>query len=224
MSEEITLLCRPPVGFVVEGHGEYNCYPSLVCRIIDGAGLNVPRVNAGGCGNIVRHLGEQLKALVLAHHPYHIIIGLDLKDLLERGLYGDCRQLRADLESQAREWLVSSQSEPRFHPLPERIIVVVQIQTFESWIISDLGGLRESGYLAVDLPQFSNTDQEVPDPVAWLRKYMAPGRNQKNPKCAKAIISCLDPATMRANSPSFDKFCREILLSYSSWYQACHIL
>jgi len=81
MSEGVSLPNRPPIGFIVEGHGEYNCYPSLVSRIVDGDGFKIPRVNAMGCGNIVRHLDRQLRPLVLADHPYRVIVTLDLSSL-----------------------------------------------------------------------------------------------------------------------------------------------
>ncbi len=37
------LIARPPIGFIVEGHGEYNCYPSLVQRIVGAKGFHIPR-------------------------------------------------------------------------------------------------------------------------------------------------------------------------------------
>lgn len=221
MSETASAINRAPIGFIVEGHAEYHCYPSLVCRIVNSKGFPVPRVNARGCGNIVRRLADQLKFLVLAHHPYHVIITLDLKDVLDEGLYGTCAELLVSLEDQARDWLDNSQADPRLHPLPERIIAVVQVQQFESWIIADCQGLRGSGYLAVDDPQPLNVDEEVSEPIAWLRTRTSPGRYQKNPRCARAVISCLDPDTIRVNSRSFDKFYREVSSSYTCWCQEC---
>ena len=223
MNENITLLNRPPIGFIVEGRGEYNCYPSLVCRIIDSSGFKVPRVNAGGYGNILRHLRDQLQALVLADHPFHVIVTVDLKEVIELGLHSDCRQLRADLEKQAKDWLVNARCDHRLQPLPELITVVVQVQKFESWMIADVSSLRESGCLRAEEPQFSNVDEEIRDPAAWLRNRISPALNFKNPKCAKCIISCLDLTVVRKHSPSFDKFHREVLSSYNCWCQACHI-
>jgi len=221
MHETILPVNRPPIGFIVEGHGEYNCYPSLVCRVVNSTGFPVPRLNAGGYGKITSHLADQLRDLVLTHHPYHVIITLDLREVLAGGLYSSCAELRADLEHQAAHWLASSQVQPRLHPLPERIIAVIQVQSFESWMIADIGGLRESGYLAVDECQPENVDEEVSNPASWLHRRRLPGRNHKNPMCARAIISCLDPSVVRSNSRSFDKFCREVLLSYSAWCREC---
>jgi len=223
LNDPVPLVSRPPIGFIVEGHGEYNCYPSLVCRIVQGSGFSVPRVNAGGYGRITRHLPDQLRDLVLAHHPYHVIITLDLKDVLDAGLYGSCGELRTDLEHQAREWLASSHEAPRLQPLPERISVVIQVQKFESWMIADIGGLRQAGYLGVEEAQPVNVDDHVTDPTSWLRARMLPGLNHKDPRCAKKVISCLDPRVIRVNSRSFDKFYREVLSSYAGWFQLCDI-
>ena len=221
MIDMIGLVRRPPLGFIVEGHGEFNCYPSLVCRIVEGSGFKVPRVNAGGYGNIVRHLGDQLRALVLVHHPYHVIVTLDLKDVIAADLYDGCAELREDLEKQASEWLADSESQARLQPLPERILVVVQVQRFESWMIADTVGLRSSGYLTADEGQPLHVDEEVYDPLSWLHRRTAPGRNHKNPTCAKEVVSSLDPRTMRVNSRSFDKFHREVCSSYWRWCQEC---
>jgi hypothetical protein len=223
MSEGIDLVRRPPLGFIVEGHGEYNCYPSLVCRIVEAKGFNVPRVNAGGYGNIARHLGDQLHALVLAHHPYHVIVTLDLKDVVDAGLYSDCADLRQDLEHQVEEWLETRGSHQRLRPLPERILAVVQVQSFESWMLADISGLRSCGYLRADEAQPRHVDDEVPDPVSWLRGRTAPGRNHKNPGCAREIISSLNPSAMRVNSRSFDKFHREVSSSFDRWRRECGI-
>jgi len=223
MSKRFIPINRPPVGFIVEGHGEYNCYPSLVGRIISSAGVNIPRVNVGGYGGITRNLGEQLTLLVLAHYPFHIIITIDLKDVLKDKLYDNCEELRIDLEEQAKDWLGNSQHDSRLQPLPERITIVVQIQQFESWIIADISSLNESGCLEAAELEFTNVDQDILNPAAWLRKHLRSDLDQKNPKCAKVIISCLDPNVMRIKSPSFDKFYREVLSSYDCWCQVCNI-
>jgi hypothetical protein len=223
MSAIRTVLGRPPVGFVVEGRAEYDCYPSLVCRVLGASGFKVPRVNAGGYGTIVRHLPDQLRSLTLTDHPFHIIVTLDLRDVLENGLFADCGALCLDLRRQAREWLASAQRNARLHPLPELISIVVQVQQFESWVIADTQGLMQSGYLESEPPQCSNVDDTIENPAAWVRKHMVAGHNLKSPACARRAISCLDPGAMRQHSPSFDKFCRELSSSYSSWCAVCRV-
>lgn len=224
MSARITALERPPIGFVVEGRGEYNCYPSLVCRVVGASGFKVPRVNAGGYGNIVRHLRDQLDVLTLAHHPFHIIVTMDLRDILDDGLYTDCAQLCDDLQKQARDWLRDARDDTRLHPLPGLVSIVVQVPKFESWMAADIPGLVASGYLQSEPPQCSNVDDEIRDPATWLSRHVTPGRSLKNPRSAKCVVSRLSPTIMREHSRSFDKFCREVESAYDCWSQACRVL
>ena len=215
------LFGRPPIGFVVEGRGEYDCYPSIVSRILSAKGFKLPRVNAGGYGNIVRHLGDQLNALVLADSPFHVIVTVDLKEVLDEGLYNTCAQLCASLEKQAQDWLANARHDSRLHPLPDVITVVVQIQKFESWMIADTAGLTSSGYLATGTPQLDNVDQQVCNPATWIGQHVLPGKDLKNPKCARHVVASLDIDTMKAHSPSFDKFRRQVLYSYDDWFKKC---
>jgi uncharacterized protein DUF4276 len=220
MSENIALFARPPIGFVVEGHDEHACYPSLVARITGSQGYNIPIANARGYGNIVRHLGEQLQDIVLSHHPYHIVVTVDLKEVLADGVYDDCRQLKLELDRQAQVWLAQAKHDSRLQPLPKLITTVIQIQQLESWAIADCQSLREADFLSADEVQICNSDT-VPNPATWLRKRLPPRYDLKKPDCAKKIIGCLDLHTMRRNSHSFDKFYRVVSSSYHCWCQAC---
>jgi hypothetical protein len=66
---------RPPVGFVVEGFGEYYAYPTLVAKIVGlGATTNIPRVNARGYGNVVKNLEGHLEDLVRRSHPLRVVV------------------------------------------------------------------------------------------------------------------------------------------------------
>ena len=217
------LVARPPIGFIVEGHGEYNCYPSLVQQIVGNKGFHIPRVNAGGVGSLVRNIRKYLRMLVLTHHPFHIIITVDLKDTIKQKLAPSCEQLRTDLSKQVKNWLENeAQYDARLQPLPERITVVIQIQTFETWLIADVVSLVKAGYIKKGTKQPSNVDEQVTKPAQWLRKRSK--QDIKNPKYAKAMASQLDPKVMRLNSHSFDKFFREVERSYLSWIEACQNL
>jgi hypothetical protein len=220
MIDPVEKLHSPPIGLIVEGEAEYHCYRSLVCRIINIPGLHVPIVNAGGIGNLVRHLDDQLNALVLSNHPYNVIISIDLRDVIRQHLYSDCAQLKLDLEAKANDWLSDAKNNIRLNPLPNRIAVVVHIQQFETWIISDVKNLRSLG---ITVDQIADVDSEITNPSDWLKEHMLPHYNLKNPKHAKMIISQLDPSVMMQNSRSFDKFSRETTLSYKCWCKECGI-
>jgi len=220
MSELPYEVLRPPIGFVVEGHGEFNCYPSLVHRIVGARGFKIPRVNAGGYGNLVRNLGDQLRALVLADHPSNIIVTVDLRDVIRENLYATCAELVSAMNQQAAEWYAQASSDGRMTPMPNRITVVVQVQEFESWILADLQSVTNCGYALHEQHDFSNVDEEVPNPSTWLLNQVEPAINLKNPRLAKSIVTQLNVDEMRKNSPSFDKFHREVMASYGNWSAA----
>ena len=214
------LVARPPIGFIVEGYGEYNCYPSLVQRIVGGKGFHIPSVSTRGVGSLVRNISSYLRILVTTHHPFHIIITVDLKDAIKQKLARDCEQLKTDLEKQVKNWLEhEAQYDGRYEPLPERITVVIQVQTFETWLIADVASLVQAGYMKKGSKQLSNVDEQVTKPAQWLRKRTK--QDIKNPKYAKAMVSELDLQVMRSNSRSFDKFFREVSSSYLRWIEAC---
>lgn len=215
------LVTRAPIGFIVEGEGEYHCYPSLVQQIVGAKGFHIPRLSTGGVGSLVRNISRYLRTLVLTHHPFHIIITVDLKDTIKQNLARSCTQLKADLEKQIKNWLENEgQYNARLQPLPERITVVIQVQTFETWLIADVASLVTAGYIKKRTKQPSDVDEQVTKPAQWLQKRTK--RDIKNPKYAKAMASQLDPQVMRLNSHSFDKFFREVESSYLRWTEACH--
>lgn len=211
---------RPPIGFIVEGLGEYNTYPSLFSRIVGKSNLHIPRINSGGYGGITSNLKEQLNDITFLHHPYAIIITLDLIDVLKANLFTDCVELHTHLFRQSNEWLSDARLDNRMNPLPEYIQIVIQIQKFESWMISDIPGLITAGFLAHSLTQIKDVDNSVQDPYTWLKENSLKTLNPKNLEQAKIIISSLNPAYMKTNSNSFDKFFREVQRLYNLWEAA----
>ncbi len=207
---------RPPVGFVVEGHGEYNCYPSLFCRSVGVNGILVPRINAGGCGSVVKRLSEQLTDLFLTESPINVIVTVDLQDILDQNLANTCVELLEILDFQIDDWLKKARSDKRLHPLPERVICIVQIRMFESWLISDINGLKSAGLLGVDVQPIDDAEA-VDNPMIWLKNNLVIDGNIKSPRVAKQITSAIDPNNMRKHSKSFDKFFRECVASYDEW-------
>ena len=210
------MITRPPIGFIVEGHGEYNCYPSLFCRIVGVSGLHTPCVNAGGCGSVVMHLKEQLTDLFLSVSPISVIITVDLEDVLKQGLATTCAGLLQDLNGKINEWKLYANNDERLHPLPDRIICVVQIKKFESWLISDIGGLKKAGLVDSGLDQIEDAEM-ISCPDSWLGDNLIITGSVKNPRVAKSVISALRPDVMRMHSRSFDKFFRESVAAYDVW-------
>ena len=212
---------RPPIGFIVEGDAEYHCYPSLVARIAGASGFKIPRLNAGGCGAIVRDLQTQLRDITIAEHPYQVVVTLDLLDVVQAGLYPTCAELVSALSAQSAAWLASSAADERVQPTPEKIKIVIQVPKFESWLVADIPGLAIA--IGKEAPGLTsgNVDSEISDPVEWIRTVFGPEVRIKTPRTAREIVSRLDPDVIRANSHSFDKFHREVALSYHEWCTAC---
>jgi hypothetical protein len=224
------VLCRAPIGFIVEGQGEFNCYPSLVSKITKFKG-KIPRSNAGGCNGIYRNLRKYLTSLVLVDHPYSIIVTVDFKDAIKNKVAQDCLELLEILDTQICKWLKNEAlNDQRLKPLPTNITSVLQIQKFETWILSDISGLEREGHIQIPdedkdwLVQFSgNVDELQVDPASWLDKNKTSSRNIKSVRYARCVISCLNPEVMQSNSRSFRKFYKEVNAAYQSWLNACGI-
>lgn len=219
MSTSITI--RPPIGFIVEGMGEYNSYPSLFSRIVNNDHLYIPRINSGGYGGITSNLKEHLSDITLAYHPYTLFITLDLIDVIKANLFNDCSALFDHLILQKNDWLLNAKHDNRMAPLPEYIQIVIQIQKFETWMISDVTGLIDAGFISPSVSSIKDVDNFITDPCSWLEDNSTQPLNTKNPAVAKTIISSIDPNVMKDNSLSFNKFYREVQKYYALWEQAC---
>ena len=209
---------RPPIGFIVEGHGEYNCYPSLFSKISNASGLKIPIVNAGGCGTIIRHLDEQLNNLLITDSPESVIVTVDLKDALHQGLAESHDDLLRLLSLAIEKWQESASTDPRLQPLPIRICCVVQVRKFESWLIADVEGLKNAELVRADVTQMPNTEA-ITEPTTWLKDALKCEANLKSPQFAKKLVTALNPTVMRAHSQSFSKFHSECDSMYKEWEQ-----
>lgn len=210
---------RPPIGFVVEGHGEYNCYPSLVCKIVEAQGFHVPRVNARGVGNIWAHLGEHLTDLCITYMPYSVIVTIDLMDVLNEGLANDCHDLLLKLQNDVADWEAAAATDHRIQQIPVRTVIVIQVQKFEAWIIADCQSLKVARIIDSSAPIVNDPDGDF-DPARWLKKYIKQKHTDiKNPDFGKRVIGKLDITAMTCSN-SFDKFRRETIEKYELWQLA----
>ena len=206
---------RPKIGCIVEGEGERYSYPSLISKILKQSHHHVPIVPAGGCGGITRNLEEKLESLFRTHKPESVIVTIDLQDLLKQNLYPTCIDAVRDLDARGIKWIEANKNQVRFHPLPDRIITVVQDKKYESWLISDLESLRDSGLLIETFVGHTDADS-VPNPCSWINKNFKMRFNSKSPAEVKRLVSNLDADKMRQCSRSFDKFFREVHICVGS--------
>lgn len=210
---------RPPVGFIVEGHGEHNCYPSLFCKINNSSGFKVPVINAGGCGSIVKRLPQQLNDLLTVDSPEHVIVTVDLKDVLSQNLAQSEEQLIQILETEIAKWRAEASTDTRLHPLPKKIVCLAQVLKFESWILADTQGLKTASIIKTTAEDLTDAEA-IAEPVAWLKKNMVSVNDIKNPKFAKTVIAALDPREMRHHSKSFGKFYTHCCELYEAWLKS----
>lgn len=207
---------RPCIGLIVEGHDEYNSFPSFVCRIL-ATHINVPVVNAAGYGNITKHLHEQLDALVCSDHPCTILICIDLREIVTERIFDNCISLLNHLCSDIALWQKSRSTHTKFHPLPDAIIPIIQIPAFESWLLADLDGLMKSGVFGEcpSLDRSGNVDVICDNPSGELWRCLRNPADAKSPKVAKTIVSSLDVNVIVGRSRSFQKFYKEVRAAYS---------
>lgn len=213
MNDQFSSPCRPPVGFVVEGHGEYHCYPSLFSKSIGKSGMFVPRINAGSCGTLIKHLQEQITDLVKTYFPINIVVTVDLIDALEQNLAKSESDLIDRLNAECDEWLKSAKNDGRIKHLPEKIVCIPQILKFESWLVADLEGLHEAGLLKERFDEFSDTET-IKRPDTWLKENVLISGNIKSPRNAKTIVSAIRPVFMKERNSSFNAFyvvCNELV-------------
>ena len=207
MSSE--LAARPAIGFIVEGHGEENCYPCLVSRLLSSGANHFPISRAAGCGDVVSNLEEHLIDITITRSPCHVIVTVDLIDVIDQGMYEDCAALCDDLRQRAANWLLAAPADLRLVNAPKSISIVAQVHKLESWLISDREGLIEAGYLSDSAPEF-NDCSEIANPSAYIQMHAARRINVKRQGVAKQIAAALSIERMREHSTSFDKFCREV--------------
>lgn len=209
---------RPPVAFIVEGAGEAVTFPGLAARICGTKGLHCPTVNAEGYGGVLANLHEHLDD-VARFRPLTVVITVDLRDVLRDKRFPNCATLVSSIATDAEKWLESRRGVEHFEPLPEDIIVVAQIQKFETWWLADPEALSRQQYFEIDLAecQWTNVDVEVPNPTAWLIERCKGPVSLKSRDLAIDVIRAARPVKMRQLSPSFDKFHRETESAYQRW-------
>lgn len=213
---------RCPLCILVEGAGEYACFPSLVARITPQVPFS--RVSrASGCGDVVVNLHSHLDDMTKLYHPMNVMITVDLSDVLKR-YYKDCQEAISSLQNAACEWLSSRRNAPRFEPLPEYVVVVVVNRKLESWMVADVGGVAAlvSHGLGGHVAPWTDVDTQCEDPCAWLATH-APHFNSKSPEDVKALMSCISIEDARCRSRSFRKFAKEVELSGWRWKQCSSV-
>ena len=213
---------RHPLGFIVEGHGEYNAFPSMVTNIT-GYKIYVPILNAGGFGAITNNLSQQLIDFLLMYEAQFLFVCIDLIDVKKANLFHSCNELLKHLNNKIKHFETHTYPNfSRLNPLPEKIGVIIQIQKFETWMLSDFSSLVDNQYIDSSLTQLEDVDNQIQNPNSWIMdNFLNKAFDPKNPNHAKQLLGGLDPSIMRTNSHSYDKYCREIEIGFNKWCSDC---
>lgn len=214
----------PPLAFIVEGLTEWHCYPSLAIRCLeDAVHLHFPISNAQGNQRLRKNLEGLVENLVKGYHPARIMVGLDARETIREGHFATCAALREELQGRANDWLESERKRSRLGALPDKIVVVIQYQTFENWLVADLEALKTATDV-MDTAQISelpsrDLDAEMQNACAWLEQRVKPGIKLK-PHAAKRLVGLIRPEVAVTRSRSFAKFCKEVQQAYGAWKTA----
>lgn len=210
------------LGFMVEGHGEYAGIPSFIGKILNGY-FNHPMHNAQGIGNILKNLDQELIYFIKSHHPKVIIISCDGADAIKGGLVRDCTELKKKIEDQIRAFYVKQRNGSL--SLPDQIIVVIAWKTYDSWLCSDIEGLKKCNLFDPSklTETYEDVDNEIDYPNSWLKSKLVSNIDIKNKKFRKAIASSIDPNRGKKFSRSFRKFIKEVAINSPSEYLAVDI-
>lgn len=196
------------LGFIVEGHCEFEAIPSFVGKIL--GYFNFPVHNAKGIGNIIKNLDQELLYLIKTYKPKNVIITLDANDAINQGLCKTCVELKEIVIESANKFRESQKNGSLL--LPANIIVIIADRTYDTWVCSDIEGLKSCELIDSEkiTETFANVDQEIPSPASWIKSKLTKSANPKNRRHRKKLASSIRPEIGRTFSPSFDKFLREV--------------
>jgi hypothetical protein len=162
---------RPPIGFIVEGKMEYNCFLSLFSKLNTGCTGMIPEpLWANGNDSILCYLEEHLRDIARTESPISIIVCIDFREAHDKHGF-TCNKLKKYLEDKASKWLKAKQVNQ--DKLPMNIIIIIVIQQFESWMLSDMraiktiSGINDLG--SFGLPdRWTNVDEEIPNHMPYI--------------------------------------------------------
>jgi len=184
------------IASIVEGDGEVTALPKLLHRIAGELGVSlrtptpqrVPRGKLTVIGGIERWVSTAAPRVVGGGG---VLVLIDADD--------DCpAQLGPDLLSRAR----AARDD-------KRITVVLANREFEAWFLAAATSLAGQHGFPTDM--HSHDKPEAPrDCKGWLTKQRPRGHPYKETVDQAPIASTFDLKMARENSPSFDKFYRDV--------------
>ncbi len=196
------------LGFIVEGHCEYESIPSIVAKIH--GYFNYPIINAKGIGNVIKNTGDELLYLVKHFAPRKVIITLDYREAEREGLVNNCTELKEMVLQNCKAFMETQQNGSL--NLPEEIVVVIADKTYESWICADYENLKNNELFDADkiTETYEDVDTEIPNPCNWLQSKLKKNIDMKSRAIRKKVSQTLRPEFAVLKSRSFRKFHKEV--------------
>jgi hypothetical protein len=190
---------RVVIASVVEGEGEIAALPVVLRRLMYEANVwdgDIRRPYLVGRGRLVKQGGLEAAVEGLARRlppatPGGILVVIDADDdcpaALGPELLRRAEAVRSDL----------------------RIAVVLANREFEAWFLAAAPSL--GGHAGLPAGLAVPGDCERPrDCKGWLSRHRADGGSYRPRVDQAALASAFDLRLARANSPSFDKLCRDV--------------
>ncbi|MDH6627471.1 hypothetical protein M2271_005297 [Streptomyces sp. LBL] len=190
---------RVTIASIVEGEGEMSALPVLLRRLMHEAGIwtaDIQRPFLLDRGRLVRPGGleaavEAQARRVPADHPGGVLVVIDADDDCPASL-GPSLLARAEATRPDR-----------------RTAVVLANREFEAWFLASAPSLGSRAGLAEHLEVPANSET-LRDCKGWLTHHRRDGVRYRPRVDQPALTQDMDLDLARANSPSFDKFCRDI--------------
>ena len=183
---------------LVEGHGEVEALPVLLWRLqalyAPDTWLDLPRPYRAG------------RDILLAKHGFTGI----LDDALAGRAKVDGLLILLDSDDDCPVALAQQLDERIVSARPELgHAVVLAHREFEAWFLASAPSLRNLQGLAPDLEMPPNPES-IRGCKEWLTKRRPYGQPYKPKDDQPGLAAAFDIELARANSPSFDKFCRDV--------------
>ncbi|MET8948575.1 DUF4276 family protein [Streptomyces sp. NPDC004542] len=190
---------RVTIASVVEGEGEISALPVLLRRLMYEAEIwdaDIQPPFLVDRGRLVRPGGleaavEAQARRVPADHPGGILVVIDADDDCPASL-GPSLLARAEAARPDR-----------------RTAVVLANREFEAWFLASAPSLGGRAGLTEDLEVPPNSET-LRDCKGWLTHHRRDGVRYRPRVDQAALTQDMDLALARVNSPSFEKFCRDI--------------
>jgi hypothetical protein len=196
---------------IVEGHTEQNCVERLLHRIWLGLLGSAERLQVLAPlrpkrDAIVHHSGEAFGVMV--QNVFTVLSSTIRKDISGRGLILVLLDAERDCPMELAPRLLESARKAR---CDADLACVIATRMFENWIVAGASTLAGVNDLPDPLPARDQFEQR--SGVAWLEKQLRSknqARTYKKKIDGAIFVQAMDLTECRANSPSFDKLCREL--------------